>query len=51
MIKDLLTKKESEQKVDAFSSDFQRMRGQKDSSIRYNKGPVDKTSGGAVPMV
>lgn len=37
MIKDLLTKKESEQKVDAFSSDFQRMRGQKDSSIRYNK--------------
>ena len=28
---DLLTKKESEQKVEAFSSDFQHMRGQKDS--------------------
>jgi len=29
---DLLTKKKSEEKVDPFSSDFQRMRGQKDSS-------------------
>ena len=30
-VSDLLTKKKSELKVDAFSSDFQRTRGQKDS--------------------